>query len=88
MATRIELVIDEIVLHGFDPLHGHSIGDAVQRHLHQLVAERAHAFRGHTSSETPRADAGAFAASRTGPADATGAGVARAVVGAIEGIRK
>ena len=38
---KIELVIDELVLHGFDPRQRHAIGDAVARELTRLA--RAHA---------------------------------------------
>jgi hypothetical protein len=40
-AMRIELVIDELVLHGLDPRHRHAIGDAVQRELARQLASRA-----------------------------------------------
>jgi hypothetical protein len=36
--TRIELIIDELVLHGFAPGDRHAIGDAVQAHLERLLA--------------------------------------------------
>ena len=40
-AMRIELVIDELVLHGLDPRHRHAIGDAVQRELARQLASQA-----------------------------------------------
>jgi hypothetical protein len=36
--ARIELIIDELVLHGFVPGDRHAIGDAVQAHLEHLLA--------------------------------------------------
>lgn len=48
-AMRIELVIDELVLHGLDPRHRHAIGDAVQRELARQLATGAVAH-----SWTPR----------------------------------
>ena len=36
--ARIELIIDELVLHGFAPGDRHAIGDAVQAHLESLLA--------------------------------------------------
>lgn len=36
--ARIELIIDELVLHGFAPGDRHAIGDAVQAHLENLLA--------------------------------------------------
>jgi len=35
---RIELIIDELVLHGVAPSDRHAIGDAVQAHLESLLA--------------------------------------------------
>jgi hypothetical protein len=40
-AMRIELVIDELVLHGLDPRHRHAIGDAVQRELARQLASQS-----------------------------------------------
>ena len=36
---RMELVIDELVLHGFDPRQRHAIGDAVEAELARLLGE-------------------------------------------------
>jgi len=36
--SRIEFVIDELVLHGFAPGDRHAIADAVQSHLEGLLA--------------------------------------------------
>jgi len=38
-APSVELHIDELVLHGFEPAHRYQIGDAVQRELTRLFAE-------------------------------------------------
>jgi hypothetical protein len=35
--AHIELIIDELVLHGFAPGDRHAIGDAVQAHLESLL---------------------------------------------------
>lgn len=52
---NIELHIEELVLHGFDPRDRHAIADAVQSELTRLVGERGlHA----QSIEAPRLDAG------------------------------
>lgn len=39
--ARVELIIDELVLHGFAPGDRHAIGDAVQSQLQLLLAEHA-----------------------------------------------
>jgi len=36
--ARIELIIDELVLHGFAPGERYAIGEAVQAHLESLFA--------------------------------------------------
>lgn len=38
--SPVELHIEELVLHGFAPHDRHRIGDAVERELHRLLAER------------------------------------------------
>lgn len=38
--ARVELIIDELVLHGFAPGDRHAIGDAVQSQLQALLAEQ------------------------------------------------
>jgi len=35
---RVELVVDEIVLHGVDPRERHRIGDAIERQLQARLA--------------------------------------------------
>jgi hypothetical protein len=35
----LELHVDELVLHGFSPAEGFSIGDAIQRELERLIVE-------------------------------------------------
>jgi len=39
--ARVELIIDELVLHGFSPGDRRAIGDAVQSQLETLLAEQA-----------------------------------------------
>jgi hypothetical protein len=53
---RIEVRIDELVLHGFPALDGHAVGAAVERELARLVAARPPAARG-----ADALDAGSFA---------------------------
>ena len=42
---RVELVIDEVVLHGFDPRDRHRIGDAIERQLTARLADDSVAGR-------------------------------------------
>jgi hypothetical protein len=81
---KIELVIDELVLHGFDPRQRHAIGDAVARELTRLTRAHARELRGHQSMDVARVDAGAFETPARTAADA-GAGIARSVFTAVRG---
>ena len=38
--TRVEVVIDEFVSHGFAPEEGHRLGDAVELELSRLLSEQ------------------------------------------------
>ena len=80
----IELVIDELVLHGFDPRQRHAIGDAVARELTRLARAHARDLRGHRSMDVAGLDAGVF---ETAPrmAAGTGAGIANSVFTAVRG---
>jgi hypothetical protein len=81
---KIELVIDELVLHGFDPRQRHAIGDAVARELTRLARAQAREFGRHHSMDVARLDAGAFETPARTPADA-GAGIAKSVFTAVRG---
>jgi hypothetical protein len=81
---KIELVIDELVLHGFDPRQRHAIGDAVARELTRLARAHAREWRGHQSMNVARLDAGAFSTPARSAAGA-GAGIAHSVFTAVRG---
>jgi hypothetical protein len=51
--VRIELIIDELVLHGFAPGERHAIGDAVQAHLESLLAADSIALSSSMSVDSP-----------------------------------
>jgi len=72
----IEVHIEELVLHGFDPHDRHAIMDAVQQELGRLLAERG--VSAHAPLDVPRLDAGTIqlAGTRGG---AAGASIAQAV---------
>lgn len=80
----IELVIDELVLHGFDPRQRHAIGDALSRELTRLVRAHAAELRGRQAVDVARLDAGSF---ETGQATAAGAGagIADRIFSAVRG---
>ena len=38
---RLELVVDEVVLHGIDPRDRHRVGDAIERELRARIARES-----------------------------------------------
>lgn len=56
----IELHIEELVLHGFQPSDRRRIGDAVQRELARLLTERGLSALGAAPMNIDRIDAGDF----------------------------
>ncbi len=85
---KIELVIDELVLHGFDPRQRHAIGDAVARELTRLARAHAGDLRGRPSLDVASLDAGVFetpARTSAGAGAAAGAGIANSIFTAVRG---
>jgi len=81
---KIELVIDELVLHGFDPRQRHAIGDAVTRELTRLAHAHARELRGQHSIDVAGIDAGTFKTPARTAAGA-GTGIANSVFTAVRG---
>ena len=77
----IELHIEELVLHGFDPHQRHAIGDAVHGELARLLA--AHGIAAAGAIDVARLDGGSFALHPG--ARAAGEGIARNVHAALGG---
>jgi hypothetical protein len=71
---RIEVHIDELVLHGFPALDARAVGAAVERELALLVAARPPAPRG-----ADALDAGSFAVPAGRDSGELGAGIASRV---------
>ena len=79
---RLELQIEELVLHGFPPWERHRIGDALQGELARLLAEEATPTFALTGDrEIGRLAAGAFELAPGMRPEAVGIQVARAVYG-------
>ena len=74
-AARIEVEIEELVLHGFPPLDRHAVAEVVQREL----AERVAMYPPHSPVSAYALDAGRFDAPPGQDAGALGAAVARQV---------
>jgi hypothetical protein len=81
---KIELVIDELVLHGFDPRQRHTIGDAVAIELARLARVHAKELGRRRPMDVARLDAGAFETPARTPAGA-GAGIANSVFTVLRG---
>ena len=81
----IELVIDEIVLHGFDPRQRHAIADAMTAELTRLLQAQAGQLGAGRSADVAHANGGTFESPPSRPARATGTGIARSVWTAVRG---
>ena len=57
---KIEFVIDELVLHGFDPLQRYAIADLVERELSRLAHVYAKDLVHRRPADVARIDAGSF----------------------------
>ena len=81
---RIELVIDELVLHGFDARHKHAVGDAVQQQLAHALSPHAFDLGALAPMDAERTDAGSFNARAGASAETLGAGIAQSILGAVK----
>ena len=86
--TRIELHIDELVLHGFAP-HGRArIGDAVERAIGDALAAHAATLTSHDGdADVDRVDAGAVSLPAQPSPAAVGSAVGAAVASAVAGVK-
>ena len=76
---NVELHIEELVLHGFPPGDRHRIGDAVERELSRLFAERGVPHSLVQGGEVAHLDSGAFEMARGTEPAVIGGRVARTV---------
>jgi hypothetical protein len=80
-ASKVQLHIEELVLHGFDPRGRYSISDAVQQELTQLFTGQGVPAQLTELSPTERIDAGSFQVGAAARTHAVGAQIANAVYG-------
>jgi hypothetical protein len=76
----VNVRIDELVLHGFDPRDRLAIGAAVERELARLLAGEGSSPR---PAHADRVDAGSFEVARDARPGAVGAEIARAIHGGL-----
>ncbi len=82
---NIELNIDELVLHGFAPGDRYSIGEAVERELTRMLADRGVPQSLEGGREVTSVNGGAIKVATGSRAEAVGAQVAKAVYGGLRG---
>ena len=75
----LEVYIEELVLHGFEPRDRYRIGEAIQRELTRLFADQGVPPSLAQGGELARVDGGMFDVASGSKSDAIGAQVARAV---------
>ncbi len=80
---NVELLIEELVLHGFPPGNHDRIGETVERELSRLFTERGVPPSLARSTEAPRLDAGAFRMNPDLGAEVAGEQIARSLYGGM-----
>jgi hypothetical protein len=83
VGVRLELHIDEIVLHGFSPHDRHALGDAIATALREKLTGAAPTLA--ATGDAAQLDAGSIAVGKS--PGATGAAIASAVASALGGQR-
>jgi hypothetical protein len=81
--VNIELRVEDLALHGFDPGDRYHIGEAAQRELSRLFTEQGSPPSLARGGEVARLDGGTFEAKPGSAAEAIGSQVALAVYGAL-----
>jgi hypothetical protein len=74
---RVEIVIDELVLHGYSPAERYAIGDSLSRELERLVMEQP--FQPHESVDIPMLKAAPVNLPASSKPDLVGSQVAQSV---------
>jgi hypothetical protein len=80
---RIDLHIEELVLHGLAPADRYRIGEAAERELGRLFSEQGLPSSLLGESTQGRLDGGSFEITQDASPDAIGVQVARAVYGVL-----
>lgn len=83
MRTQVEIVIDELVLHGFSPAERYRIGDSLSLELERLVMDQG--LQVHESMDIPSLRAAPVQMPPGSKPDLLGARVAEAVFKRLPG---
>jgi hypothetical protein len=81
--SRVELEIEELVLHGFAPGDRHRIAGAIERELERLFTERGVPPSLGRAGSIEQVDGGTFEAKPHAKPEATGARIAHAIYGGL-----
>ena len=79
ITPRVELHIEELILHGFAPGDLHHIAESMQSELSRLLNERGSDWLPPQEVEIPRLDGGAFEIGPQSKPESTGVQVANAI---------
>ena len=82
MRPRVEIVIDELVLHGYSPAERYTIGNSLSRELERLVMEQG--FQPHESMDIPMLRAAPINLPANSKPGQVGSHVAQAVYGGLK----
>ncbi len=82
MRPRVEIVIDELILHGFSPAERYAIGDSLSQELERLVVEQG--FQAHQNADIPVLKAAPVKLQPDAKSDQVGSQVAQAVFGGLK----
>lgn len=82
--ARIEVNIDELVLHGFSPADRYRIGEALEGELTRLFTEGGLPSGLAKGSQVDRLDGGSFDVKQGSKAESIGVQVAKSVYGGIK----
>jgi len=80
---RVELEIEELVLHGFAPGDRHRIAGAIERELARLLGEEGMPSALSRARSIEQLDGGTFEAKPRAKPESTGAQIARAIYGGL-----
>ena len=83
MRPNIEVNIQELVLHGFDPSDRYRIGAAVERELARLLSEQDLPSAFAQGANIAHVNGGAIEVAAGAPADRVGSQIAQAVYGGV-----
>jgi len=74
---RVEVLIDELILHGFSPAERYAIGDSLSQELERLILDQG--YQAHDNVEIPVLRAAPVTLQSNAKSDQVGSQIAKAV---------